>query len=202
MGTAVQRLERLDLRPCARTRRAAAIERQGRMLAKPTLRSYIGAGAPRASFATRNDDHALVIKLHHLVTDGWSQRLFWKELEALYGACVEWDPAKLPELPVQYRHFVDWQRAWLRTRASEEQLNYWLAQLKGLTELPLRTDQPRPERCDRPRRPATLQLSRALSRGIKSLSRDYRATLFMTLLAAFQAFCTATRSMTTSRSDQ
>ena len=186
VGTAVQRLEHLDLRPCARTRRAAAIERQGRELLsqpfdltkEPALRAQL--------LRLGNDDHALVIKLHHLVTDGWSQRLFWKELEALYGARSNGTPAGLPELPIQYRHFVDWQRAWLRTRASEEQLNYWLAQLKGLTELPLRTDQQRPERCTGRGARHTLQLSRALSRGIKSLSRDYRVTVFMTLLAAFQ----------------
>ena len=145
-----------------------------------------GAAAPCPALRLENDDHALVIKLHHLVTDGWSQRLFWKELEALYGARSNGTPAGLPELPIQYRHFVEWQRAWLRTRASEEQLNYWLAQLKGLTELPLRTDRQRPERCTGRGARHTLQLSRALSRGIKSLSRDYRVTVFMTLLAAFQ----------------
>ena len=54
-------------------------------------------------------DHALLIKLHHLVTDGWSQRLFWNELEALYNARIKDQPAALPELPVQYGHFVAWQ---------------------------------------------------------------------------------------------
>ena len=133
-----------------------------------------------------NDDHALLIKLHHLITDGWSQRLFWEELEALYNAGSKGLPAKLPELPFQYRHFVEWQRAWLRTPAAEEQLNYWRGRLEGLTELPLRTDRPRPETWTGRGARLPLKLSRTLSGGIKSLSRTHNATLFMTLLAAFQ----------------
>ena len=132
------------------------------------------------------DDHALVIKLHHLVTDGWSQRLFWKELEALYVSNLNGIAAGLPELPVQYRDFAAWQRAWLRTRAAEEQLSYWRAQLDGLTELPLRTDRPRPEMWTGRGARHPIKLSMALSRGIKSLSRAHGTTLFMTLLAAFQ----------------
>ena len=132
------------------------------------------------------DDHALVIKLHHLITDGWSQRLFWEELAALYGARLNGAASGLPKLAIQYRHFAEWQRAWLGTRAAEEQRSYWYAQLKGLTELPLRTDRPRPEtRTGRGLR-HRLQFSRALTRAIKSLSRDHRVTVFMSLLAAFQ----------------
>jgi hypothetical protein len=80
-------------------------------------------------------DHALLIKLHHLVTDGWSQRLFWEELEALYSAKTKGLPAGLPDLPVQYRHFVERSARGCERRA-EEQLNYG-ARLEGLTELPL-----------------------------------------------------------------
>ena len=92
------------------------------------------------------DDHALVIKLHHLVTDGWSQRLFWEELERALWGQVEWDrqPDSL-SLPSSTGISPSGSAAWLRTRAAEEQLSYWRAQLEGLTELPLRTDRPRPE---------------------------------------------------------
>ena len=64
---------------------------------------------------------------------------------ALYAARLNGAASGLPELAFQYRHFVEWQRAWLRTPAAEEQLSYWRAQLEGVTELPLRTDRPRPE---------------------------------------------------------
>src|SRR5262249_34643285 len=131
-------------------------------------------------------DHARVIKLHHLVTDGWSQRLFWEELEALYRAGLNGARSELPDLPVQYRHFAEWQRAWLGTRAAEKQLSYWRAQPERMTRLPVRTDRPRPEVWTGRGARHRLMFSRALSRAIKSLSRTHRVTLFMTLLAAFK----------------
>jgi amino acid adenylation domain-containing protein len=184
--TTLPRLERLDMRPCAKSKREAAIQRR----ARETLhQSFDLANEPplRARLLRFDeDDHALVIMLHHLITDGWSQRLFWEELEALYWANLNGTTAALPELSIQYRHFAEWQRAWLQTPAAKSQLSYWQARLEGLTELPLRTDRPRPEiRSGRGAR-HPLKFSRALSHAIKSLSRAHRVTLFMTLLAAFQ----------------
>jgi amino acid adenylation domain-containing protein len=179
-------LERLDLRPLPKRKRATAIQSRTSEL----LRQSFGIEwePPIRVQLLRLDEHdyVLVIKLHHLITDGWSQRLFLEELAVLYNAGSKGLPAKLPEIPFQYRHFVDWQRAWLRTPAAEEQLNYWRGRLEGLTELPLRTDWPRPETWTGRGAKLPLKLSRTLSSGIKSLSRTHNATLFMTLLAAFQ----------------
>jgi amino acid adenylation domain-containing protein len=186
VGTASPRLERLDLAPCAKRRRAAAIQEQARKLLRQTFDIEKEPLLRAQLLRLDENDHALVIKLHHLVTDRWSQRLFWKELEALYVSTLNGIAAGLPELPVQYRNFTAWQRAWLRTRTAEEQLSYWRAQLDGLTELPLRTDRPRPEMWTGRGARHPIKLSRALSRGIKSLSRAHGTTLFMTLLAAFQ----------------
>lgn len=184
--TARPQLERRDLRPCTKSRRAAAIERE----ALESLRQSfdIETEPPLRAQLLRldEDDYALVVKLHHLITDGWSQRLFWEELAALYGASLNGTASGLPELAIQYRHFAEWQRAWLGTRAAEEQRSYWYAQLKGLTELPLRTDRPRPETWTGRGLRHRLQFSRSLTRAIKFLSRDHRVTVFMTLLAAFQ----------------
>ena len=127
-----------------------------------------------------------MIKLHHLITDGWSQRLFWEELGVHFSASSKGTSSQLPKLAVQYRHFVEWQRAWLRTPAAEEQLRYWRTQLAGVTELPLRTDRPRPEMWTGRGARRLLKLSRPLASAIKSLSRAHGVTLFMTLLAAFQ----------------
>jgi amino acid adenylation domain-containing protein len=180
------RLNHLELRPLPEADRADAIRSQTMELLRQAF--DIEKEPPIRLWLLRfgEQDHALLIKLHHLITDGWSQRLFWDELEALYNARTKDQPAKLPELPVQYRHFVEWQRAWLQTPAAAEQLNYWRERLEGLAELPLRTDRPRPEtRTGRGAR-LPLSLSRALSGRLRSLSRTHNATLFMTLLAAFQ----------------
>jgi amino acid adenylation domain-containing protein len=180
------RLNRLDLQPLPEVDRAGAIRSRTMELLRQAF--DIEKEPPIRLWLLRlgEQDHALLIKLHHLITDGWSQRLFWDELEALYNARTKDQPARLPELPVQYGHFVEWQRAWLQTPAAAEQLNYWRERLTGLVELPLRTDRPRPEtRTGRGAR-LPLSLSRALSGRLKSLSRTQNATLFMTLLAAFQ----------------
>jgi amino acid adenylation domain-containing protein len=180
------RLERLDLRPCAKSGRAASIQRQAQELLRHRFEIEKELPLRAQLLQLDEDDHALAIKVHHLVTDGWSQRLFWEELEAFYAAALNGASAKLPELPIQYRHFAEWQRAWLRTRAAEEQLGYWRAQLEGLTELPLRTDRSRPRMWTGRGTRHPVELSIRLSRRIKSLSRAHGATLFMTLLAAFQ----------------
>jgi len=186
VGTAGPRLERLDLGGCPRPRRAAAIRRHARRVLhrpfelekEPPLRAEL--------MRLDADDHALAIKLHHLVTDGWSQRLFWQELEALYGAHVSGVPAGLAELPIQYRDFVAWQEAWLRTPAAEQQLAYWRRQLKGMTDLPLRTDRPRPHAWTGRGARHPFALSPSVAAGLRSLSQTHSVTLFMTLLAAFQ----------------
>jgi amino acid adenylation domain-containing protein len=184
--TARPRLERLDLRPPPESRRAAAIQSQTMELLRQSFDIESEPPVRLQLLRLGDQDHALVIKFHHLVTDGWSQRLFWQELEAHYNAGAKGLAANLPELPFQYRHFVEGQRAWLRTPAAAEQLDYWRERLEGLTELPLRTDWPRPQTWTGRGARLPLKLSRTLSGGVRSLSRTHNATLFMTLLAAFQ----------------
>ena len=186
IGAVSPRLDQLDMRGCARTKRAEAIQRQTRELLRQGLN--IASDPPLRAQLLRFEehDHALVIRIHHLATDGWSQRVFWEELEARYGAKLKAEPSRLPELSIQYRHFVEWQKSWLGTAAAEDQLRYWRAQLDGVTELPLRTDRPRPaKRTGRGAR-HPLKLSRALSRKLKAQSRAHGVTLYMALLAAFQ----------------
>jgi len=180
------RLERVDMPPCAKSQTPAEIERQ----ARESIRQPF-ALAKHPAFRAKllrfdEQDHALVITVHHVITDGWSWRLFWEELETLYASKLIGTPPRLPELPIQYRQFAEWQHGWLSTPAFGAQVNYWQTRLDGLSELPLRTDRPRSEiRTGRGAR-HELKLSRGLSRAIKSVSRAHRATPFMTLLTAFQ----------------
>jgi amino acid adenylation domain-containing protein len=185
-GTSRPRLERLDLGRGAKNARAATIERHARELLHQPFDLEKGPLLRAQLLRLGKDDHALLIKLHHLVTDGWSQRLFWEELETLYAASVGGVAPRLPAVPVQYRHFAEWQRGWLRTRAAGEQLSYWRTQLRGLTELPLRTDRPRPEKRTGRGARHPVRFSRALSSAVKAVGRAHRVTPFMTLLAAFQ----------------
>ena len=130
--------------------------------------------------------HALVVNVHHLVTDGWSQRLFWEELAAHYAAARKRSAAALPSPAYQYRDFARWQQSWAQTPAAREQLDYWRTQLDGVTTLPLRTDRPRPEVWSGHGARHYLEFSSALSADLRALSQNQGVTSFMTLLAAFQ----------------
>jgi amino acid adenylation domain-containing protein len=135
-----------------------------------------------------DEEHVLLATLHHIVSDGWSQGLLFEELATLYGAFVGGRPSPLPELPLQYPDFAAWQRGWLRGEALEAQLAYWrrqLADTPALLELP--TDRPRPALQGFRGGRAALSLPQSLADAAAALSRREGASLFMTLLAAFQA---------------
>jgi hypothetical protein len=134
------------------------------------------------------DDHVLLITMHHIISDGWSIKVFIGEIEELYKAYTNGQRAALPELPIQYADFALWQRSWLQGEKLEEQLSYWRAQLADAPPvLDLPTDRPRPT--FKTFRGAYLSLifSKKLSEEITQLGRREGATLFMTLLSAFSA---------------
>jgi len=132
------------------------------------------------------DEHVLLITLHHIVFDDWSQGVLIRELLALYTAFRAGQPSPLPELPVQYADYAIWQRQQLHGRLLDDQLAFWTEQLRhapALLDLP--TDYPRPTL--RSSRGAThvFMIPVSVTERLNQLSRQTGATLFMTLLAAF-----------------
>ncbi|HEV2735505.1 MAG TPA: amino acid adenylation domain-containing protein, partial [Longimicrobiaceae bacterium] len=134
------------------------------------------------------EEHVLVLAMHHVVSDGWSMGVLFGELSALYEAFERGAASPLPELPVQYADFAAWQRAWLSGEALEEQIAHWKERLAGappLLEIPL--DRPRAAgqraRAGRHR----LILPHGVADGLRALSRAEGTTLFMTVLAGWQA---------------
>jgi amino acid adenylation domain-containing protein len=143
------------------------------------------AGPLLRGFLLRLDplEHLLVLNVHHIVSDGWSTGILVKEVGALYGGS-----ASLPELPVQYADFAVWQREQLAGEVLETQLAWWrrrLADAPPVLELP--TDRPRPPVRGVRGADVPVRLSAELSEALARLGRQEGATLFMTLLAAFQA---------------
>ena len=133
-------------------------------------------------------DHLALITMHHVASDGWSWPIFVGELAALYTAFSAGKPSPLPELPVQYADYACWQRGWLQGAALAAELGYWRHRLRGapaLLDLPL--DRPRPAVRSWRGGVRSLALTDDLSRHLSRLSRREGTTLFMTLLAAFQA---------------
>lgn len=131
-------------------------------------------------------EHIFVLVKHHIGSDGWSSGIFWQEFQSLYTAFTSGPSAELPELPVQYADFATWQRDWLQGEILESQLSYWRKQLNDLSALQLLLDRPRPTKLNPRGATQVFLINNSTATALKILSRESGATLFMTLLAAFQ----------------
>ncbi|MFG3489206.1 amino acid adenylation domain-containing protein [Streptomyces sp. NPDC047972] len=131
-------------------------------------------------------EHALSLVVHHIVSDGWSFTVLWRELLALYREEIGEGPAGLPELELCFGDFARAERARLDGGAAEEAFRYWSGRLAGVGALRMPLDHPRPAEPARPAGFADLALGADLVAGIDSLAREQRCTPFMVLLAAYQ----------------
>ncbi|WP_212590243.1 non-ribosomal peptide synthetase, partial [Xanthomonas translucens] len=134
------------------------------------------------------DDHLLLVTLHHLVADGWSIGVLLHELGALYSAFAQGQPDPLPPLPIQYADYTLWQRRWIDATLLQRQRQFWLDHLGDApARLALPTDRPRPPEQDYAGAAIAVTLDAARTRALIALSQRHGATLFMTLLAAWGA---------------
>ena len=132
------------------------------------------------------DEYALLITMHHIVSDGWSIGVLLGELSAFYAAFAGGEPATLPKSEAQYADYTLWQRKCMAGEALRRQAEYWESALAGapaLLELPV--DHPRPAQQDHAGAFLDVALDEGLTTGLKALSRRHGATLFMTLLAGW-----------------
>jgi amino acid adenylation domain-containing protein len=136
---------------------------------------------------TAPTEHTLMLTMHHIISDGWSIGVLFRELGTLYTAFCTGQPPNLPELPIQFADFVLWERENLQGPAIEKPLAYWKKQLGGaLPVLELPIDHPRSVAPMSRGAAQTVQLPRPLTNALKALGQQEGATLFMTLLASFQ----------------
>jgi acyl carrier protein len=132
------------------------------------------------------EEHVVVLTMHHIISDGWSMGVFVREVAALYEAYSTGQPSPLPDLTIQYPDFANWQRQWLRDEVLEGQLAYWKRQLTDLPTLQFPTTRPRPDVQSFRGARRSMLLPESLSHALDELRRREGVTLFMTLLAAFQ----------------
>ncbi|MBZ4423356.1 condensation domain-containing protein, partial [Myxococcus sp. RHSTA-1-4] len=131
--------------------------------------------------------HALLLNVHHIISDGWSSGVLVREVAALYEALRQGQPSPLPPLPVQYADYALWQRQWLQGPVLEAQLGWWMEQLAGAPpHLELPTDFVRPPELSHRGATVPVSLPRELSEALKALAQREGATPFMLLLASFQ----------------
>jgi hypothetical protein len=137
---------------------------------------------------TGDDEHRMLLTLHHIIADGWSIPILVNDLVQLYAAVAAGMPSPLPPLPFQYADFSVWQRAWLTETRVERQLSYWRDRLAGSPlDLWLPTDRPRPRMASYRGGAVQFALTAEEYQPVTRLSRHLRATPFMVLLAAFMA---------------
>jgi amino acid adenylation domain-containing protein len=142
----------------------------------------------RAALVRESDDqHTLILSLHHIVTDGWSMTILVNELFEIYSSRVENRPAGLSSLPVQYPEVAANLESWRTSGECERQLRYWRTRLEGLAhavKLPL--DQPADSRPDFVAATEHLSWGKDMLARLSTFARAERATLFMVLLTAFK----------------
>ncbi|AWV08514.1 non-ribosomal peptide synthetase [Marilutibacter maris] len=138
---------------------------------------------------TGEDEHVLVVTMHHIVSDGWSNAVLVRELGEIYAATVDGRPDPLPLPPIQYADYAVWQRERLDDARLEAETGYWKEHLAGapaLLELP--GDRPRPARQSYAGERVPVRIDAATSEALRGLAARHRVTPFMVLLAAWAAF--------------
>ena len=132
-----------------------------------------------------DEEHVVIVTLHHIISDGWSNMILVREVQALYQGFITGESSGLAELPLQYGDYAIWQREQMQGEDLKVQLDYWRRQLSNLQMLALPLDRPRP----------AVQSFRGAQRSevvpgyvadaLSKLGQSEDATLFMVLLAAF-----------------
>jgi amino acid adenylation domain-containing protein len=130
--------------------------------------------------------HLLIITLHRIISDDWSLALLISELGLLYEALANDKPLPFAEPALQYRDVAVWEREWLRDGAPERDLQYWRGQLAGIAPMELPTDRPRPQHPGYRGSRERLELSPALTKSLKEMSRRQGVTPFILSLVAFK----------------
>ncbi|MEU0032356.1 amino acid adenylation domain-containing protein, partial [Streptomyces sp. NPDC006335] len=129
--------------------------------------------------------HVLLLTMHHVVFDEWSERILRRDLLASYDALRAGEPDLLPPLAVQYADFAVWQRSFLTGEVLERQLGYWRDRLAGAPVLELPTDRPRPPVRSTASGVVPFTVPADVVEGLREVARDGGATMFMALLAGF-----------------
>jgi len=178
----------VDLQGLSATEREAQVQQQATEEAQFPFDLAQGALLRIKLLKLSPSDHILLFTIHHIVCDAWSFGVLIREFTQLYDSVVRQDSSfLLPELPIQYADFANWQRQWLQGEVLDAQLSYWQRQLAGIpATLTLPIQRPSPAIPTFRSASHSFHLSTTTREQLQTLSRQEEVTLFMTLLAAFQ----------------
>ena len=143
------------------------------------------------------DEHWLVSVFHHIVADGWSIDVFQEELLATYAAAAEGRRVELPELPIQYTDFAEWQREQLQGERLKRKVAHWRDRLSGAPSmLDLPTDRPRPAIQSYRGTYVHTVVRRRLVERLERIGKHHDASVFMVLLASLNILLSRTTGQT------
>ena len=176
-----------DLSDVASSEREAEVQKIVAEEARQPFDLAIGPLWRRRLLRLGEQEHVLLLTIHHIVSDGWSMGVLIKEIGLLYEVFSAGKPSPLPELPIQYADFAVWQREWLQGDVLQEQLEYWKEKLDGSpAALEFPTDRPRPPVMSFRGAALSYQYSAELTKALNNLSSREGVTLYLVLLAAFK----------------
>src|SRR5579871_2171045 len=132
------------------------------------------------------EEHGLLLTMHHLVSDGWSMGVRRREVSSLYEDLEQGRESRLGELRIQYADYAVWQREWLQGERLEEQLRYWRKQLEGLGVVEMGTDHVRPGKASNRGGKVRIEVGKELVGRVKEVCRGEGVTLFMGVVAGVQ----------------
>jgi len=138
-------------------------------------------------YRVSSDENLLLLRLHHIIADGWSLGVLVQELSVLYNAFIKGEPSSLPEITTQYSDYAEWQRDGLNSESFDEQLKFWKSQLVDSKNLELPTDRTRGAIQSYRGKHLFTTIEKSLVVQLRKLSEQTGVTLFMTLMAAFQS---------------
>ena len=193
-GEAVQKIagdvevgiEEMDLGKWGEGEREEEVKRQARAEARRGFDLSRGLLLRVKLGRLGEQEHVLLVNMHHIVSDGWSIEIMIRELTRLYEAYARGEESPLAELEIQYADYAVWQRDWLQGEVLQKQMGYWKEQLKGMDALEMPTDFPRPAVMSHHCGSVALQLPASLTQKLKELGRREGVTLFMGLLGGMQ----------------
>ena len=133
------------------------------------------------------DDSLVVVTMHHIISDGWSMSIFWNELSTVWRAYSLGQPSPLDPVQLQFGDVAEWEKRRLQGSRLATLLAYWRERLKDLSPLEFPLDRPRPATPSGRGAATYLSIPRSLTDAVRGVSHEAGTTLFMTLLAAFQA---------------
>jgi hypothetical protein len=132
------------------------------------------------------DDHFLIMSIHHIITDGWSVGIFFRELATLYSQAVNSQEPDLAPLEIQYADYAVWQRDEMQTESMEAHLDYWRNQLSGMAAAAIPADYNGTAAQDAPVSVLNFRIGGERAASLEEVSRANGATTFITMLAALK----------------